>query len=281
VGEFMILNKKSIFLTALFLSFSISSFTFAMEKDEQQKDEQQIVVKHSIKEKDDKSIDNFNNNNQKTTQPIIETDEVSENNFRFFKEKYTREEILFAQKQFKKMKHTNLTRDLLNNNQHRNFIGNLYNKDLEKYVQTGTDNKWIYANAEGDNPLEFVVRKFNRGGDTEVIAQINQNTMFLNWRYTTGCVKLHGDYNKMTFTNWNGDVFEICHDRNQFMGTKNVKDSLKENALYYGENLYNTSFQYHFVNEESLNEIDKNIYKCYVKHTYESVLIETQSRTLN
>jgi hypothetical protein len=191
---------------------------------------------------------------------------VSENNFKVFKAKYTYEEFQFAREQVKKLPRKNLTESLLDNVE-RTFVGHLYNKDLKKYVQIKYDNKWLYANEDKrDDALEFTVRKLINK-DIEVMTKIGRKMMYLNWRNLTGAAKLYDSYDHINFTNWNDDVFKIRDNSKQCMGIKSLN-----NELYYGDKVYSKHFQFHFIDEESLNEIQKNIFKCY-KYSYEYYII--------
>lgn len=259
------INAKRLILAIALLP--ISNFpALSMDKDEDNGRYNVRVAREDIhiEEREDVGEDNFNAFRERYTR---EEFEFARQYFSVFREEYTYEKFEFAEKCVKnKIQRTHLTQDLLENNPRKNFIGYLYNNDLQKYVQVDDDNKWIYANKAKNKARDFIVREFNNNGDVEVTTQIGQKAMFLSWRYWTGAVELYDSYAPMTFTNWNKNDFEIRHDK-QFMGTKSQNDPYGENALYYGGG-HNKKFQYHFIDKKTLNNIEKNIYKYYERHKY-------------
>lgn len=126
------------------------------------------------------------------------------------------------------------------------LLGYLFNVSLKRYAAVDFDNKWIYASSvsTGGAVLFTIQRNFN--DDFMVRTNIMDTEYYLNWRNTTGAVKLYDSYDSMNIRNWTGNdtQFRIySYQQEQYMGTK----SAGENELYYRATIYNDLFEFHAV----------------------------------
>ena len=132
------------------------------------------------------------------------------------------------------------------------------------YLSVDSDDKWIYANApDFANALRFITHE-NASNNAVVIAQIPTNVNYLNWRNTTGAVKLYDSYDNMAFTKWNNTTFKIySFQQGQYMGVKDITDS--SNEMYYRAVVYHSFFEYHYINTAQLTEEENKIWSNYLK----------------
>lgn len=124
--------------------------------------------------------------------------------------------------------------------------GYLYNIDLNMYVRSDINNKWIYADAaEPGSALSLILAKTKiQQVPVAMFANIvNGQIRYLNWREITGAVKLYESYNNMVL-NWMSDgsnSFTITSfQQEELMGTKSKSDT----ELYYRKDSYNNNFQF-------------------------------------
>ena len=143
------------------------------------------------------------------------------------------------------------------------FVGFLYNTELKMFAQAGSNNKWIYAStSQISNALRFdLYADSNR--NVIIKANILSAEMFLNWRNKTGAVQLYDTYEKMNLKHWRGTVFKIFSEQqNQFMGNKTDSN----NELYYRATVFNSTFEFWYIDEKNLNSEELITYKNYLKN---------------
>jgi hypothetical protein len=84
-----------------------------------------------------------------------------------------------------------------------------------------------------------------------------------SYRNSTGAVKLYDSYDNMNFTGWNDTVFNIYSEQQkEFMGEKDTDDE----QMYYRATVFNSDFEYHYVNKDTLTEDEKLIWSHYLKN---------------
>ena len=155
-----------------------------------------------------------------------------------------------------------LTRDQYESG--RSFYGILYNTSLNKSLQVDANEKWIYCNASNlEDALHFNLQSTNHG--KVVITSNVWNYRFLNYRETTGAVKLYDSYDNIRLNWTNSNTFEIyCDYEGGPMGIYNNKHDSGNNPMYFWYRLMTaTAFQFKYIDSATLSKEDNAILTRY------------------
>ena len=146
----------------------------------------------------------------------------------------------------------------------KSFYGILYNTSLNRSLQVDDNEKWIYCNSSSlENALHFNLQQTGNG--KVVITSNLWHYMFLNFRETTGAVKLYDSYDNIRLNWTSSNTFEIyCDYEEGPMGIYNHYYDSGENPMYFWYRLMtDTTFQFKYIDSASLSKEDNAILTRY------------------
>ena len=145
----------------------------------------------------------------------------------------------------------------------QSYTGYLYNSGFGKYVNTDSDQTWLWAAESSIGDAICWTLGLDGLGNLVVSTQIGGSTQYLNWRNSTGACKLYGSYDQMTVPGWaSSNQFSILvPDYSQFIGCWSTTD----NELYVRGDVAYTWWQFYCFDNAAFSEDDRLIYSAYMK----------------
>lgn len=145
------------------------------------------------------------------------------------------------------------------------------NADLGVYIAAEDQDpndipKWLVLGSVSTEHLRFRAYLDSRA-NLVLEANINGKSMYLNWRDTTGCLKLYDDYDPLRAKDWEGDnTFKLFNpdadDGNgEYIGTRDPDSR----DLYNRKTVYHQRFRFMMYDEDAFTADDKLIFRAFIK----------------